>query len=177
MVIPTAFATENAAEQKNGISNFSFEDAMQPQRVGYGYNKFNLYGSNLYLNVNNSAHPGTVQSGDAIIVWSDVGTAPDQKWFVQDFDDRSCYIRSGIYLDYAFNINHIENKCTLMLDPEANITNGKNDSLVMFYTAGDNTVVINLRDWPSYSLTNSIPTPGYTSYWTVNPSRYVSSAW
>lgn len=77
MAVP-AFATENITEQKGGISNFSFEDGIQPRLVVPGNYTFNLYGTNLYLNVNNRSHPTTIMSGDTVIVWNDVGDFQDQ---------------------------------------------------------------------------------------------------
>ncbi len=152
--------------------NYSLTDAIQPSSINRYTYEFQLQGTNLYLNVNNASHPGTVQENDAVIVWNSVST-DDQQWYLTERTDGSGYfLRSALFMDYGMNINHAQNKCTLIMHPQVNFYQGKNDSALFAPTKGSTSTIV-LADWP-YALSNSIPTAGYASYWTASGSQYTA---
>ena len=125
-----------------------------------------LSGTSLYLNINNSAHPGSAQANDVVIIWTDTAYS-DKLWTVTYGSYGGYYFRTQLNLDLAMNINHAQNKCTLY-SPLNNTTSGKSDSDV--YMNGNR---IQLSQWP-YQLTNTVPQSGYTCYWTANGSDYIT---
>ena len=154
-----------AAESETGIVNIPIGSAIQP-RTDVGSQYFQLNGTSLYLNINNSAHPGSAQANDAVIIWTDTAYS-DKLWTVTYGSYGGYYFRTQLNLDLAMNINHAQNKCTLY-SPLNNTTSGKSDSDV--YMNGNR---IQLSQWP-YQLTNTVPQSGYTCYWTANGSDYIT---
>lgn len=159
-----------AAKPTTDIKNYSLTDGIQPSST-YRYTyQFRLKDTLLFLNVNNSAHPGTVQEGDAVILWNGVSTN-DQQWYkTENYDGDGYFLRSALFMDYGMNINHVENKCTLIMHPQVNYYQGKSDSALYPPELNDTSTIV-LVDWP-YALTNSIAKAGYTSYWTSSGSQY-----
>lgn len=154
-----------AAESETGIVNISIGSSIQP-RTDVGSQYFQLSGTSLYLNINNSAHPGSAQANDVVIIWTDTAYS-DKLWTVTYGSYGGYYFRTQLNLDLAMNINHAQNKCTLY-SPLNNTTSGKSDSDV--YMNGNR---IQLSQWP-YQLTNTVPQSGYTCYWTANGSDYIT---
>lgn len=160
MAVP-AFAAESETE----ILNIPIGSSIQP-RTDVGSQYFQLSGTSLYLNINNSAHPGSAQANDVVIIWTDTAYS-DKLWTVTYGSYGGYYFRTQLNLDLAMNINHAQNKCTLY-SPLNNTTSGKSDSDV--YMNGNR---IQLSQWP-YQLTNTVPQSGYTCYWTANGSDYIT---
>lgn len=154
-----------AAESETGILNIPIGSSIQP-RTDVGSQYFQLSGTSLYLNINNSAHPGSAQANDVVIIWTDTAYS-DKLWTVTYGSYGGYYFRTQLNLDLAMNINHAQNKCTLY-SPLNNTTSGKSDSDV--YMNGNR---IQLSQWP-YQLTNTVPQSGYTCYWTANGSDYIT---
>ena len=154
-----------AAESETGILNIPIGSSIQP-RTDVGSQYFQLSGTSLYLNINNSAHPGSAQANDVVIIWTDTAYS-DKLWTVTYGSYGGYYFRTQLNLDLAMNINHTQNKCTLY-SPLNNTTSGKSDSDV--YMNGNR---IQLSQWP-YQLTNTVPQSGYTCYWTANGSDYIT---
>ena len=154
-----------AAESETGILNIPIGSSIQP-RTDVGSQYFQLSGTSLYLNINNSAHPGSAQANDVVIIWTDTAHS-DKLWTVTYGSYGGYYFRTQLNLDLAMNINHAQNKCTLY-SPLNNTTSGKSDSDV--YMNGNR---IQLSQWP-YQLTNTVPQSGYTCYWTANGSDYIT---
>ena len=154
-----------AAESETGILNIPIGSSIQP-RTDVGSQYFQLSGTSLYLNINNSAHPGSAQANDGVIIWTDTAYS-DKLWTVTYGSYGGYYFRTQLNLDLAMNINHAQNKCTLY-SPLNNTTSGKSDSDV--YMNGNR---IQLSQWP-YQLTNTVPQSGYTCYWTANGSDYIT---
>jgi len=154
-----------AAESETGIVNIPIGSSIQP-RTDVGSQYFQLSGTSLYLNINNSAHPGSAQANDVVIIWTDTAYS-DKLWTVTYGSYGGYYFRTQLNLDLAMNINHAQNKCTLY-SPLNNTTSGKSDSDV--YMNGNR---IQLSQWP-YQLTNTVPQSGYTCYWTANGSDYIT---
>lgn len=160
MAVP-AFAAESETE----IVNIPIGSSIQP-RTDVGSQYFQLSGTSLYLNINNSAHPGSAQANDVVIIWTDTAYS-DKLWTVTYGSYGGYYFRTQLNLDLAMNINHAQNKCTLY-SPLNNTTSGKSDSDV--YMNGNR---IQLSQWP-YQLTNTVPQSGYTCYWTASGSDYIT---
>lgn len=154
-----------ASESETGILNIPIGSSIQP-RTDVGSQYFQLSGTSLYLNINNSAHPGSAQANDVVIIWTDTAYS-DKLWTVTYGSYGGYYFRTQLNLDLAMNINHAQNKCTLY-SPLNNTTSGKSDSDV--YMNGNR---IQLSQWP-YQLTNTVPQSGYTCYWTANGSDYIT---
>lgn len=154
-----------AAESETGIENIPIGSSIQP-RTDVGSQYFQLSGTSLYLNINNSAHPGSAQANDVVIIWTDTAYS-DKLWTVTYGSYGGYYFRTQLNLDLAMNINHAQNKCTLY-SPLNNTTSGKSDSDV--YMNGNR---IQLSQWP-YQLTNTVPQSGYTCYWTASGSDYIT---
>ena len=154
-----------AAESETGIVNIPIGSSIQP-RTDVGSQYFQLSGTSLYLNINNSAHPGSAQANDVVIIWTDTAYS-DKLWTVTYGSYGGYYFRTQLNLDLAMNINHAQNKCTLY-SPLNNTTSGKSDSDV--YMNGNR---IQLSQWP-YQLTNTVPQSGYTCYWTASGSDYIT---
>lgn len=154
-----------AAESETGILNIPIGSSIQP-RTDVGSQYFQLSGTSLYLNINNSAHPGSAQANDVVIIWTDTAYS-DKLWTVTYGSYGGYYFRTQLNLDLAMNINHAQNKCTLY-SPLNNTTSGKSDSDV--YMNGNR---IQLSQWP-YQLTNTVPQSGYTCYWTASGSDYIT---
>lgn len=154
-----------AAESETGILNIPIGSSIQP-RTDVGSQYFQLSGTSLYLNINNSAHPGSAQANDVVIIWTDTAYS-DKLWTVTYGSYGGYYFRTQLNLDLAMNINHAQNKCTLY-SPLNNTTSRKSDSDV--YMNGNR---IQLSQWP-YQLTNTVPQSGYTCYWTANGSDYIT---
>ena len=154
-----------AAESETGILNIPIGSSIQP-RTDVGSQYFQLSGTSLCLNINNSAHPGSAQANDVVIIWTDTAYS-DKLWTVTYGSYGGYYFRTQLNLDLAMNINHAQNKCTLY-SPLNNTTSGKSDSDV--YMNGNR---IQLSQWP-YQLTNTVPQSGYTCYWTANGSDYIT---
>ena len=154
-----------AAESETGIVNIPIGSSIQP-RTDVGSQYFQLSGTSLYLNINNSAHPGSAQANDVVIIWTDTAYS-DKLWTVTYGSYGGYYFRTQLNLDLAMNINHAQNKCTLY-SPLNNTTSGKSDSDV--YMNGNR---IQLSQWP-YQLTNTVPQSGYTCYWTASGLDYIT---
>ena len=154
-----------AAESETGIVNIPIGSSIQP-RTDVGSQYFQLSGTSLYLNINNSSHPGSAQANDVVIIWTDTAYS-DKLWTVTYGSYGGYYFRTQLNLDLAMNINHTQNKCTLY-SPLNNTTSGKSDSDV--YMNGNR---IQLSQWP-YQLTNTVPQSGYTCYWTASGSDYIT---
>jgi hypothetical protein len=154
-----------AAESETGIVNIPIGSSIQP-RTDVGSQYFQLSGTSLYLNINNSAHPGSAQANDVVIIRTDTAYS-DKLWTVTYGSYGGYYFRTQLNLDLAMNINHAQNKCTLY-SPLNNTTSGKSDSDV--YMNGNR---IQLSQWP-YQLTNTVPQSGYTCYWTASGSDYIT---
>ena len=154
-----------AAESETGIVNIPIGSSIQP-RTDVGSQYFQLSGTSRYLNINNSAHPGSAQANDVVIIWTDTAYS-DKLWTVTYGSYGGYYFRTQLNLDLAMNINHAQNKCTLY-SPLNNTTSGKSDSDV--YMNGNR---IQLSQWP-YQLTNTVPQSGYTCYWTASGSDYIT---
>lgn len=154
-----------AAESETGIVNIPIGSSIQP-RTDVGSQYFQLSGTSLYLNINNSSHPGSAQANDVVIIWTDTAYS-DKLWTVTYGSYGGYYFRTQLNLDLAMNINHAQNKCTLY-SPLNNTTSGKSDSDV--YMNGNR---IQLSQWP-YQLTNTVPQSGYTCYWTASGSDYIT---
>lgn len=163
MAVP-AFADTPSAPKANNTSA-PVAAGIQP-RTNVGVQSFQLLGTSLYLNINNSSHPGKALANDPVIIWN-YTTADDQKWDLWFGGDGGYYFRPSLNLTVAMNINHAQNQCTLF-SPSGNYTNGKSDSDI--YMNGSR---LQLSAW-GYQLTNSIPQSGYASYWTGSGSDYAS---
>ena len=100
-----------AAESETGIVNIPIGSSIQP-RTDVGSQYFQLSGTSLYLNINNSAHPGSAQANDVVIIWTDTAYS-DKLWTVTYGSYGGYYFRTQLNLDLAMNINHAQNKCTL----------------------------------------------------------------
>lgn len=173
MMSMTAFATDDTRNQENGIISFNVEDEVKPRAVYSQMRLYHLEGTNLYLNVNNSAHPGTASANDTVIVWTkNANLVRDETWLPSVGLNKGCFLRSELNLDLALNINHLANKCTLY-PPRDNFTDGKSDSEVFLPTESNERGYIGLFAWNLF-LTNSASQAGSTCYWTTGGSLFIS---
>ena len=156
-----AFAAEPSTEPMPGIEDYSTSEQIQP-RISAGVHAFGV-SNNYYVNVNNAGHSGTACAQDPVILWTEV-LGNDQQWKVESAYP-GYYFRTKLNLALAMNINHVENKCTL-LAPEGNKTNGKSDSIMDLKGS-----FIQLSEWP-YQLTFSVLQPGYAGYWTASGTSF-----
>lgn len=157
---------DGGATVTQGPVDTSISEGIQP-RTSTGKQCFRVSGTELYLNLDNSSHPGTAQPGDTVIIWTYTSTN-DQVWNLWFGAGGGYYFRSELNRDVALNINHVENKCTLQ-NPEGNTTQGKSDSDI--YMNGSR---LQLSQW-GYQLSNTVLQAGYACYWRSNGTDYVNS--
>ena len=86
-----------AAESETGILNIPIGSSIQP-RTDVGSQYFQLSGTSLYLNINNSAHPGSAQANDVVIIWTDTAYS-DKLWTVTYGSYGGYYFRTQLNLN------------------------------------------------------------------------------